>query len=100
MSNLILAIVGALILAVTTRFLYLALKRHTVQSKETKIYFVMVYAGTLAAFLLAFWGSITLLQTKWEDGSFIWVFIISYVAGLIGFFGGLFAGRLLSGKNS
>jgi hypothetical protein len=60
----------------------------------------MVYAGTLAAFLLAFWGSITLLQTKWEDGSFIWVFIISYVAGLIGFFGGLFAGRLLSGKNS
>jgi hypothetical protein len=61
MSNLILAIVGALILAVTTRLLYQILKPHTVQSKETIIYFVMIYAGTLGGFLLGFWGSITLL---------------------------------------
>jgi len=100
MSNLILAIVGALILAVTTRFLYLTLKRHTVQGKETIIYFVMIYAGTLGGFLLGFCGSITLLQTKWEDGSFLWVFIISYVLGLIGFFSGLFAGRLLTRKSN
>ena len=100
MSNLILAIVGALILAVTTRFLYLALKRRRVESKKTSIYFITIYAGTLGGFLLGFWGSITLLQTKWEDGSFLWVFIISYVLGLIGFFGGLFAGRLLSRKNN
>ena len=100
MSNLILAIVGVLILAVTTRLLYLALKRHSVQSRESIIYFVMIYGGTASGFLLGFWGSLTQLQTEWEDGSFIWVFVISYVFGLIGFFGGLFAGRLLSRKNN
>jgi len=100
MLNLILAIVGALLVAVSTRFLYLALKRHTVQSKQSSIYFIMIYGGTLCGFLLGFWGSITLLQTRWEDGSFLWVFMISYVLGLIGFFSGLFAGRLLSRKNN
>jgi len=100
MSNLILGIVGALILAVTTRFLYLALKRRRVESRKTTIYFITIYAGTLGGFLLGFCGSITLLQTKWEDGSFLWVFIISYVLGLIGFFSGLFAGRLLTRKSN
>ena len=100
MSNLILGIVGALILAVTTRFLYLALKRRRVESRKTTIYFITIYAGTLGGFLLGFCGSITLLQTKWEGGSFLWVFIISYVLGLIGFFSGLFAGRLLTRKSN
>ena len=100
MWNLILAIVGALILAVTTRLLYLALKRPAVQSKESMIYFVLIYAGTLSGFLLGFWGSLTQLKTTWEDGSLLWVFIISYVFGLVGFFGGLFAGRLLTRKNN
>ena len=100
MSNLILAIVGVFILAVTTRFLYLALKGRRVESKKTTLYLITIYAGTLGGFLLGFWGSITLLQTKWEDGSFLWVFIISYVLGLIGFFSGLFAGRLLTRKSN
>jgi hypothetical protein len=98
MSKPILAIVGALILGVTTRFLYLALKRRRGENTKTTVYFVTIYAGTLTGFLLGFWGSITLLRTNWEDGSFLWVFIISYVFGLIGFFGGVFAGRLLSRK--
>jgi len=60
----------------------------------------MIYAGTVGGFLLGFWGSITLLKSKWEGGSFHWVFIISYVLGLIGFLSGLFVGRLLSRKNN
>jgi hypothetical protein len=100
MSNLILTIVGCLILAVTTRFLYLTLKRRRVESNKTTIYFITIYAGTLGGFVLGFWGSISLLQTKWEDGSFLWVFIVAYALGLIGFFGGLFAGRLLSRRSN
>jgi drug/metabolite transporter (DMT)-like permease len=100
MSNLLLAIVGALILGVTTRFLYLALNRRRGENKKTTVYFITIFAGTLGGFLLGFCGSITLLRTKWEDGSFLWVFIISYVFGLIGFFGGLFASRLLTRKSS
>jgi hypothetical protein len=34
----------------------------------------MIYGGTVSGFLLGFWGSLTQLQTEWEDGSFIWVF--------------------------
>jgi hypothetical protein len=100
MSNLILAIVGVFILAVTTRFLYLALKGRRVESKKTTLYFITIYAGILGGVLLGFWGSITLLQTKWEDGSFLWVFIVSYALGLIGFFSGLSAGRLLSRRSN
>jgi len=99
MSNLIIAIVGAFILAVTIRFLYLAMTRHSVESKKTTIYIITLYAGTLGGFLLGFFGSIAILQTKEED-ALLWVLIISYVFGLIGFFAGLFAGQLLSRKSN
>jgi len=98
MSNLILVIGGCLILAVTSRLLYLALKRHTAQSKEASIHFLMVYGGTALGLLIGFFGSIRFLQIKWEDGSFMWNFIITWAVGLIGFFGGLFASSKLSGK--
>ena len=99
MSNLIIAIVGVFILLVTIRFLYLALNQHSVESKKTTIYIIALFAGTLGGFLIGFWGSIALLQTKEED-ALLWVLIISYVLGIIGFFGGLFAGRLLTRKSN
>ena len=99
MSNLIIAIVGVLIISVTMRFLYLALNRHSVESKKTTIYITTLFAGTLGGFLIGFLGSIALLQTKEED-ALLWVLIISYLLGIIGFFGGLFAGRLLTRKSS
>ena len=99
MSNLIFTIGVAFILAVTTRFLYLALKRPTAQSKGTTILFFMTLAGTVGGFLVGFWASITLLKVQWEDGSFIWVFIIAYALALGGFFGGVFAGTQLSRKS-
>jgi hypothetical protein len=99
MSNLIIAIVDVFILLVTIRFLYLALNQHGVESKKTTIYIIVLFAGTLGGFLIGFWGSIALLQTKEED-ALLWVLIISYVLGIIGFFGGLFAGRLLTRKSN
>jgi hypothetical protein len=97
-SNLILVIAGCLIVAVTSRFLYLASKQHTTQSKKASIHFLMVYGGTALGFLIGFFGSIRFLQTKWEDGSFMWNFIVIWALGLIGFFVGLFASSEWSGK--
>ena len=98
MSNLILIVGGCLILAVTSRFLYLASKRSSGQSKGASIHFLMVYGGTALGFLIGLFGSIRFLPTKLEDGSFMWNFIITWALGLIGFFGGLFVSSRFSGK--
>jgi membrane associated rhomboid family serine protease len=98
MSQLIIVVGGCLILAVGSRLLYLSLKRHTVQSKGTSIHFLMTYGGTTLGFFVGFFGSVRFLQTKWDDGSFIWDFIIAWALALIGFFVGLLASGKLSSK--
>jgi len=93
-SNLILVIGGCLILAVTSQLLYFALWCHKAQSKDV----LMVYGGTALGFLIGFMGSIRFLHTKWEDGSFMWNFVITWALALIGFFGTLSASSKLSRK--
>lgn len=93
-SNLILVIGGGLILAVTSQLLYFALECYKAQGKNV----VMGYGGTSLGFLIGFMGSITFLQTKWEDGSFMWNFVITWALSLIGFFGGLLASSKLRRK--